>query len=255
MKKFGVIFVILNLKMRHSIFLFIILWASFVKAQNKPNYNDSLVTIHGQVVDTTFESGFFNMVVVNKSVGKGIYGDSDGSFSITVRKKDEVGISVVGYRMSSISFKDSSYQSSYKVKVYLAPIEYTSEEVVVRPLKTLDQLKEERSSIVKRETPEVTVTNAISSPITALYVAFSKREKTKRKVAEMEFQDRQDDVVKEILRLYVHNDIINLKQSDYDEFIRFLHLNPEFLKSATDYELITYIQGKYEHFKRLKEGF
>jgi len=224
-------------------------------SQSKPNYNDSLVTVYGQVVDTAFDAGFFNMVIVNKSVGKGIFGDSDGSFTITLKKKDEIGISVVGYQTAAVCFKDSSYQSKYKIKVYLKPIEYTSEEVIVRPLKTLDQLKEERAAIVKRETPEVTVTNAISSPITALYVAFSKREKTKRKVAEMEFQDKQDDIVKEILRLYVHNDIINLKQSDFEEFIRFLHLNPEFLKSATDYELITYIQGKYEHFKRLKEGY
>lgn len=224
-------------------------------SQTKANYNDSLITVYGKVVDTTFDAGFFNMVVVNKSVGKGIFGDSDGSFTITLRKKDEIGISVVGYQTSAICFKDSAFHSRYKIEVYLKPIEFSSEEVVVRPLKTLDQLKEERAAIVKRETPEVTLTNAISSPITALYVAFSKREKTKRKVAEMEFQDKQNDVVREILRLYVHSDIINLKQNDFEEFIRFLHLNPQFLKTASDYELITYIQGKYEHFMRLKEGY
>jgi hypothetical protein len=86
-------------------------------------------------------------------------------------------------------------------------------------------------------------------------MAFSKREKTKRMIAEMEYKDKQEDIVKEILRVYVSNDIIDLDQDQFTEFIRFLNLNPEFLKSATDYELIVYIKGKYEHFKKINEGF
>ena len=86
-------------------------------------------------------------------------------------------------------------------------------------------------------------------------MAFSKREKTKRMVAEMEYQDQQRDVVKEILRLYVHNDIIHLAPDEFNEFITFLNLNTDFLKYASDYELITYIKEKFEHFRKIKEGF
>ena len=220
-----------------------------------PNYQDSLITVKGKVIDSIFNVGFYNLVVINKSVGKGIFGESNGTFSITVKKKDQIGISVVGYQTIYLSFKDSSYHKVNNIEVYLQPLEFTSEEVIITPIKTLDQLKEERANIAKREVPVVTVTSAISSPITALYVAFSKREKTKRKVAEMEFQDQQDDIVKEILRLYVHNDIIELNSDDFEEFVTFLHLNTEFLKTASDYELITYIQEKFEHFQKVKEGF
>jgi len=135
------------------------------------------------------------------------------------------------------------------------PLEYTTEAVVVRPLKTLAQLKEERENITKRELPTVTVANAISSPITALYMAFSKREKTRRKVAEMEYIDQQHDIVQEILRLYVHHDILDLDNDDFEEFIVFLNLNTDFLMYASDYELITYIKYKYDHFTKIKEGF
>jgi hypothetical protein len=141
------------------------------------------------------------------------------------------------------------------VNLYIQPLEYVGEEVIVKPLKTLDELKEERASIVRREVPVVTVENAISSPITALYIAFSKREKTKRKVAEMEYQDKQDDIVREILRIYVHHDVIDLSAEQFDEFITFLNLNTDFLKTASDYELISYIQYKFEHFTKIKEGF
>jgi len=226
-----------------------------ITAGSQTNYQDSLVTVNGTVEDSIFNVGFYDLVVVNKSVGKGIFGNSDGSFSITVKKKDKIGISVVGYQTIYLSFADSSFKKVYDVKLFIESLEYMSEEVIVKPLKTLDQLKEEREAIAKREIPVVTVTNAISSPITALYMAFSKREKTKRKVAEMEFQDQQNDIVKEILRVYVHNDIVDLSSADYDEFIRFLNLNTDFLKRATDYELITYIQEKFEHFEKIKEGF
>lgn len=240
--------------MKQIIFISLLL-VSTIGFSQKPNYQDSLITVKGKVIDSIFNVGFYNLVVINKSVGKGIFGESDGSFSITVKKSDEIGISVVGYQTIYLSFKDSAYHKVNSIKVYVQPLEYSSEAVIIKPLKTLEELKEERANIAKREVPVVTVSNAISSPITALYVAFSKREKTKRKVAEMEFQDQQDDIVREILRIYVHNDIIGLDSPEFEEFIVFLNLNTEFLKSATDYELITYIQEKFEHFLKIKEGF
>jgi hypothetical protein len=230
-------------------------FVSFAASGQQVNYNDSLITIRGQVKDTSYAVGFFNLVVINKSVGKGIFGEYDGTFSISVRKKDEVGVSVVGYQTIYLSFKDSAYKKLYDIDLYLESLEYVGNEVIVKPLKTLDQLKEERSNIAKREVPVVTFVNAIQSPITALYMAFSKREKTKRKVAEMEYKDSQTDILKEILQLYVHHDVIDLEAPDFEEFIVFLNLNPEFLKMATDYELITYIQSKFEHFMKVKEGF
>ena len=229
--------------------------ATFTFAQ-KADKNDSLVTVQGKVIDTSFVVGFYNLVVVDKSVGKGIFGEYDGTFSITVKKKDVIGVSVVGYQTLYLSFKDSTYKDTFDVKLYIQPLEYTSsEEVVVKPLKSLEELQEERANMAKREVPVVTMQNAIKSPITALYIAFSKREKTKRKVAEMEYQDKQDEIVREILRIYVHADIIDLSQDQFEEFITFLHLNEDFLRTASDYELINYIQAKFEHFKKIKEGF
>lgn len=229
---------------------------SFGLFSQKANYADSLITVNGSVHDTVFNVGFYNLVVINNTLGKGIFGEYDGTFSITLRKSDQIGVSVVGYQTIYFSFKDSAYKPVYNIDLFVETLEFTSsQEVIVKPLKSLDELKEERAAISKREIPVITISNAIQSPITALYVAFSKREKTKRKVAEMEYQDQQDDIVKEILRVYVHNDILDLSSADYDEFIVFLNLNVDFLKMATDYELITYIQEKFEHFKRIKEGF
>ncbi|NOQ75311.1 MAG: hypothetical protein GQ574_25090 [Crocinitomix sp.] len=228
--------------------------SSFAYGQSV-NYNDSLITLKGTVIDTNYSVGFYNVVVLNKTVGKGIFGDYTGKFNITFKKTDTIGVSVHGYQTMYISFADSAYKKVYNTKFYIKELSIVAEEVIVRPLKTLEELKEERASIAKREVATVTVVNAIESPITALYMAFSKREKTKRFVAEMEYKDQQYDVVKEILRVYVHNDIFDLTEDDFDEFIRFINLNVEFLKSASDYDLVTYIKAKFEHFQKIKEGF
>jgi hypothetical protein len=222
----------------------------------KPNYNDSLITITGKVIDTSKYVSFYNVMIVNKTAGKGIFGSYDGTFKITVKKSDLVGLSVTGYKTKYLSFKDKTFKENYEVTIYLALNSFVSEKVEVTPYKTLEELQKERASIAKREVPTVTVASAFESPITALYVAFSKREKTKRLIADMEFEDQKRNVVKEILRLYVHNDIIDLEDEEFDSFITFLNLNDRFLQTAKDYDLITYIKYKYEHYSKINaEGY
>ena len=97
----------------------------------------------------------------------------------------------------------------------------------------------------------VTGANMLESPITALYQAFSKKERIKRWIADQEFKDDKRKVVKELLRLYVSYDIINLDENQFDRFIEFLNLNDDFLKTSTEMELILFIKDKHEHFKKL----
>lgn len=220
-----------------------------------PNYNDSIVTIKGQVIDTNYRVGSFNVVILNKSTGRGVFGNYNGSFSIDAKKSDVIGISIHGYKTIYVSYADSAYHRVYRDNFYAQELAYQAQEVIVRPIKSLEELKEERAAIEKRKLPEVTAVNAISSPITALYVAFSKREKTKRMVAEMEYKDKQDDIVREILRVYVHNDIFDLSEGDFDEFIRFLNLEPQFLMTANDIELVLYIRARFNQFQKIKEGY
>lgn len=222
----------------------------------KPNYNDSLITIKGKVVDTSKMVSFYNVMIVNKTEGKGIFGSYDGTFSITVKKSDLIGFSVTGYKTQTMSFKNKAYKKEYYVTIYLEMLSVTAEKVVVKPYKTLKELQEERAAIAKREVPQITGVNVLQSPITALYMQFSKREKTKRLIAEMEYEDQKREVVKEILRVYVHNDIIDLEDDEFDAFITFLNLNEYFLKTASDYELIVYIKYKFEHFQKINaEGY
>jgi hypothetical protein len=122
--------------------------------------------------------------------------------------------------------------------------------VIIRPLKSLEQIKQERNALALRETKLVTGIDVLQSPITAIYQAFSKKEQNKKWIAEQEFKDDQRKVVKELLRLYISFDIISLTEDEFDDFISFLNLDTDFLKTASEMDLIIFIKDKYDHFRR-----
>jgi hypothetical protein len=191
-------------------------------------------------------------MIVNRRTGQGVFGQPNGSFSLYVSNGDSISISVTGYFV--VNFKvDADVDCQFRRKVYLNPKLRDIQEVIVRPLKTLEQIKEERQELAMRDTRMVTGIEVMQSPITALYQAFSKKEQNKRWIEEQIYKDNQRKIVQELLRLYVAYDIIDLSESEFDQFISFLNVNETFLKTATEMELITFIQDKYDHFKSMNQ--
>jgi tyrosyl-tRNA synthetase len=235
------------LKNFRSIFLLLIVLLSF---QTALNAQCEQVFISGKVLDTLREQNFFNLMVVNKSTGRGVFGQPNGHFSVYARPGDRIALSTKGYPVYEFIAKpDENCQC--RVEAYIERLPQEVQEIVVRPLKTLEEIKEEREALALRETRTVTGVNVLQSPITALYQAFSKKEQNKRWIAEQQYKDDQRKIVKELLRLYVAFDIIELSEADFDEFITFLNLDEQFIKTASEMELILFIKDKYEHFKRM----
>lgn len=209
------------------------------------------VMFTGKVIDTLTPQNFYNLMIVNRATGQGVFGQPNGSFSIYVNNGDSLSVSVKGYHLIRLKVvADSNCQ--FRQKLILTPKPKEIREVVVQPLKSLEQIKEEREALAMRETRMVTGIEVLQSPITALYQAFSKKEQNKQWIAEQEFKDDQRQIVKELLRNYVSYEIIELNEEEFDEFISFLNINEDFLKTATEMELITFIKDKFEHYQRLK---
>jgi hypothetical protein len=210
------------------------------------------VLFTGKVIDTLRPQNFYNLMVVNRSTGIGVFGQPNGSFYVYVSNGDSISISIKEYTTVNIVINaDSNCQVRKQFIIERKPQEI--QEVVIKPLKTLEQIKEERENLALRETRQVTGLEVLRSPITALYQAFSKREQNKRWIAEQEFKDDQRKIVRELLHLYVAYDIIELSEEDFDSFIYFLNVNDSFLKTASEMELITFIQDKFDHFKRINK--
>jgi hypothetical protein len=176
-------------------------------------------------------------MLINKRTGQGVFGQPNGSYSIYVSQGDTVVLSVKDYiPQVVVVLADSNCQCKRKLVIEPRPKE----------------IREEREALAMRETRMVTGIEVLKSPITALYQAFSRKEQNKRWIAEQQYKDDQRKVVKELLRLYISYDIINLSEEDFDDFIAFLNVSDSFLKTATEMELITFIKDKFEHFQLVK---
>jgi hypothetical protein len=227
---------------------FFILFCLFFSVRAQGNCKQVLVT--GNVEDTINPQQFYNLMIVNRTRGRGVFGQPNGRFSVYVSEGDSISISITGYPM--VGFRviaDSNCQ--YKFHAYLDLLAAEIKEVVITPLKTLNQIREERQALAMRETRQVTGISGLGSPITLLYQTFSQKEKNKRWIAKQEFKDSEVKIVKELLRLYVSYDIIHLSDDQFDEFISFLNIDESFLKTATEMELITFVKDKFDHFKSI----
>jgi len=239
------------LKNYKTMFLKNFLFGFFVVISTQLFSQCDQVFVSGRVVDTMNRDMFYNLMVINKTTGRGVFGQPNGYFSVYVNAKDKIALSIKGYPVYEfIAAADNDCQNH--ILAYIERIPQEIEQVIVRPLKSLEQIKEERQALTLRETRLVTGINVLESPITALYQAFSKKEQNKRWISEQQYKDDQRRVVKELLRLYVAFDIIDLPEATFDDFITFLNIDENFIKTASEMELVLFIKDKYDHFKAIQ---
>ncbi len=238
---------ILSKSMRYTFIFLFTLTASLLYGQT----SCEKVFIKGRVIDSLRPQSFYNLMVVNKTEGKGVFGQPNGSFFTYAKDQDQMVLSVKGYPQHKFTVvADSNCQCQIDVFIERPPQVF--DEVIIKPLKSLAKIKEERASLALRETRMVKGVEVLQSPITALYQAFSRKERNKRWIAEQEYKDNKARVVRELLSLYVAYDIIDLDQDEFDLFIQFLNINEDFLKTASEMDLVLFIKDKYEHFMLLR---
>jgi hypothetical protein len=210
------------------------------------------VYVKGTVFDTLQHQPFYNIMLVNKSNGRGVFGQPDGSFQAYANNGDTLALSIKSYGVYKfVVVPDSNCQMN--ITKILFGKEKVLKEVVIKPLKSIQKIKEERQNLALKEMQHsVTGVAVLQSPITALYERFSKKARQQEKVAGLVYIDQQRKVLKDLLRVYVAYEVIDLKDDEFDAFIVFLNINEDFLKTSSDLELIDFIKGKFEHFPRNK---
>lgn len=208
---------------------------------------DSLrIQVYGKITGNN-RLGLSNLMIVNKTTHSGIFGDSDGSFSIAIGKTDTLLIGATGYSTKKISFRDSIIKPEYHIMIRLNKIELDLQPVEIFAKRDLEQIQKDIEKLGYKESDyRLSGVDAFNSPITFLYQEFSKRERSKRWVAEKVNEDNRRNLLKELFRKYVDNEIINLTEAEFDDFINFCNVSDEFMKKSTQYDFIMYIKKKYE---------
>ncbi|MDQ3046249.1 MAG: carboxypeptidase-like regulatory domain-containing protein [Bacteroidota bacterium] len=208
------------------------------------------ITISGQVYDKESKLPLPKLMVINKRTNNGYFADAEGKFTIKAKQTDTIMFSAVGFHLKKICLKDSAYRPMYNVFIPLEKLSFTLKEVSVFAPRTLKEIDKEILGLDSSKAySHYNNINPLASPITYLYERFSKFGKSKQKVAEWENEDLKEDILKELFRLYIKNDIMELNEEEFEAFITYCNLSESFIKNATQFELVMAIKGKYESFK------
>ena len=211
------------------------------------------IRVTGIVYDPDNKGAIPNLMVVNKRTQQGFFGYNSGQFEIDALKTDTLIIAATGFATMQISFRDSVPAPVYNVRLELKRIQVTHAPIEIFTNRELDEIQRDIEKLGYDKSDYVLEgIDAIESPITALYQAFSRRERNKREVAEMRNEDNRRSLLKELFRKYVDSDIIQLDNAEFDEFIDFCGVSDEFMKSSTQYDFIMYIKKRFEVFRMMK---
>lgn len=219
------------------------------------------ITINGRAVSASGLGGLYQVIVINQHTSQGLMAAPNGHFTISCQKTDTILVSASGFGVKKICFLDSAFKPAYNITVRLDSLHYNLSEVSIYPGKNLNEVNEERKTVgdipntnVYKDlnTDKLTFTD-IGSPISYLYERFSRIEQSKRKVAELEDEDKKREVLKELFHIYIQHDIINLSDEEFDRFIDFCNFSDNFIRNSTDYDLVMAIKYKYQEFEQRKD--
>lgn len=218
---------------------------------------DTLVTkiqVEGRAFD---ETGLYksDLLVINERTYTGFFGNTDGTFSFEIEKTDTVVLGAIGYSSVKVCYADSAYKPKYKLEIQLHPIALQIGAAVIVAPRDLDEIQNDiRDLGFEEKDYRVSGIDVLSSPITFLYDMFSKREQSKRLAYELANEDRRRDLLKELFVKYVDYDIIDLSTEEFDDFIDFIGVDDNFLKSTSQYDFIIFVKNRFEMYKVLKKA-
>jgi hypothetical protein len=192
-------------------------------------------------------------MLINKTTNKGIFGKPDGFFEATINQQDTLIVSIAGYERIYFHTTDTK-TCNYNLEYILQTKSKQLKTIVIEPLKSIQQIKEERQNLTLKESKKmVEGVSVIQSPITALYERFSHRAQTEKKINKLRYSDNKNKILKDLLSIYVQYEIIDLNQYEFDAFMIFLNIDDNLLKNMNDIELSMLIKDKFEHFKTLNQ--
>jgi hypothetical protein len=228
--------------------LTVLLCAASGQAQERATRElcDSVVVISGSVSD---DAGRWipSSMVVNRRTSAGEFVGSDREFLVRACLGDTLVFGAVGYQTKERVVLDASRMA---VQLRVLSVEVGAAEVIAP--RTLQQIVQDIQALgYKEEDFRVSGINALQSPITFLYEAFSREAQSMRTVAKLENDDRRRELLQELFTKYVDYDIVDLEPWEFEEFARFCDPGDDLLQRWSQYEFILYVKQRYQVFRMM----
>lgn len=208
--------------------------------------------MRGRVSGGDGEHTFYDLMIVNRRTRNGSFANTDGTFTTVAQRNDTLLIGAGGYVTRTLLLSEFADEDLGNVQVTLRPWQIELKPVAVLPERTLKEIQADIAKLGYDEKDyRISGVNAFESPITFLYQEFSRRERSKRQVAELRNEDMKRALLRELLQKYVEYDIINLSDDSFDDFIDFCAVPDEVIKGLSQYDFLVYVKKKYELYTSL----
>lgn len=211
------------------------------------------INVQGTIRDVADGRPLAYAFVILQRTQHGVFADSKGQYVIKAQAGDSLLYSLTGYLFTKYVLPDTIKSSNFSKDINLKVKEVKLREFQVKAPKTFEQIlidldKAEKSKVSHAEP----LGNALESPITYLYMQFSREGKAIRKISELRAEDAKQELLRDLFTRYMLAHIIDLSESDMDDFITFSGLKQTYNLFDTEYELVAYVKNRYTDYKRYR---
>lgn len=189
-------------------------------------------------------------MAVNRNSGGGAFVERDGSFLVRACEGDTLVFGAIGYYTVERLVVKSMRNASLNISLRKLEVELATAEIFAP--RTLNQIIKEIETLGYNEKDYIiSEIDAFQSPITFLYQQFSREERSKREVAELENTDKRRELLQELFSKYVDYDIIQLDPNEFKSFAEFCDPGDELLKEWSQYDFITYVKRQFAIYRMM----
>jgi len=251
--------------------LFCVFIVCFVKPTIKTNaqaiLNPDYIVVSGFVMDVENDSALLFANIYNPRTMRGTISDENGFFRYYALPNDTLWFSSMGYYPlhfeingePGTKIRDTFYLKARVYKIHdveiLALTRYEKLRYDIKNMKIPRDIENARNNfpIVNHNLNAFYERNnenfgLVLSPISALYDAFSKEGRERRKLAELQRQDALNAKIETHFNKSMVKRITGLDDELADKFIEYCNFSDEFLLNAPDYYIIEIILEQYEEF-------
>lgn len=189
--------------------------------------------------------------VINSQTGQGQMSDGNGRFSVTANEKDSIIFSFVGYVRLKIPASKLYKGILKECKVIMTETSYKLNQVIVSDFKLKPYEKDYMKRVIQNS--KISTISSMESPISALYMAFSKKGQEQRKLAKIFEEIFIQEAVSKKFNPEVLRKLTGDERIDFDKFRKYcFYLSDEFIISHEGYELYDRVMDCYKRWKEEK---
>jgi hypothetical protein len=205
--------------------------------------------IKGTVLEKDSNSAMPFVYIINKSNGNGTMSDNEGKFSIYSNINDTLVCSFVGYSKLYVPISTLRKNANGEVKLIMDRMLINLSMVSITSFRFKNYERDYMNKIIDES--KIRRLDYAMSPITALYMAYSKEGRQIRKLAQI-FEDLLiDEQVQKKLSPEILRKLTNDDKLDYDAFRKFsVNLSDDYILSHDGVELYSKVLESYKKYKR-----